>query len=51
MSNRSRVQQLPSGVYVVSIPRALVQALDINKGDLMEWKLEGGKLLLKKARK
>lgn len=49
MSNRVRVQQLPTGLYNVSIPRALVQALRIRKGDVMEWMLEDGKLLLIRA--
>jgi antitoxin component of MazEF toxin-antitoxin module len=51
MSNRVRVQRLPTGVYTVSIPRALVQALDIQKGDEMQWKLQDGKLLLIRVKK
>ena len=36
MSNRVRVQQLPHGLYNVSIPRALAQALRIEKGDVID---------------
>jgi len=37
MSNRVRVQQNPTGVFTASIPRALVQALRMGKGEEMEW--------------
>ena len=46
MSNRVRVQQHPHGLYSVSIPRALVQALRIGKGDVMEWVMVDGNLTL-----
>ena len=51
MSNQIRVQQHPTGQLTVTIPRALAQALGIRKGDVMEWTLEDGKLLLIRARK
>ena len=50
MSNRVRVQQLPHGLYNVSIPRALAQALRIEKGDVMEWVIVDGELMLKRLR-
>lgn len=50
MSNRVRVQQYPTGVLTVSIPRALAQALRIGKGETMEWALEDGDLLLVRVR-
>jgi hypothetical protein len=50
MSNRVRVQQLPNGLYNVSIPRALVQALGIAKGDVMEWVIEDMNLVLKRSK-
>jgi hypothetical protein len=49
MSNRVRVQQLPHGLYNVSIPRALAQALRIGKGDVMEWVRVDGDLVLKRV--
>jgi antitoxin component of MazEF toxin-antitoxin module len=49
MSNRVKVQQLPTGLYNVSIPRALAQALRIGKGDVMEWVIENGDLILKRV--
>ncbi len=44
-----RVQQHPTGVLTVSIPRA--QALRIRKGDVLEWTLEDGKLQLVRWKK
>ena len=49
MSNRVRVQLHPHGLYSVSIPRALAQALRIQKGDVMEWVIEAGELVLKRV--
>ena len=49
MSNRVRVQQLPHGTYSVSLPRALIQALRIGKGDVMEWVIENEDLVLKRV--
>jgi antitoxin component of MazEF toxin-antitoxin module len=49
MSNRVIVQQHPSGQLTISLPRALAQALQIRKGDVMEWRLEDGRLLLMRA--
>lgn len=48
MSNRVRVQQHPTGLLSVSIPRSLAQALRIGKGETMEWVFEGGELVLKR---
>ncbi len=51
MSNRVRVQQHPHGMFSVSIPRALFQALRISKGETMEWVIEDGKLVLNRLGK
>ncbi len=51
MSNRVRVQQHPHGMFSVSIPRALVQALRIEKGETLEWVLEDGRLVLNRLGK
>jgi antitoxin component of MazEF toxin-antitoxin module len=50
MSNRVRVQKHPHGLFSVSIPRALAQALRIKKGDVMEWVIENGDLVLKRVK-
>ncbi|MCJ2540806.1 MAG: AbrB/MazE/SpoVT family DNA-binding domain-containing protein [Candidatus Thermoplasmatota archaeon] len=46
MSNKVRVQQHPTGQLTITFPRVLAQALGIGKGDLMEWLLEDGKLVV-----
>ena len=48
MSNTVRIQQLPQGQFTVTIPRALAQAMGIEKGDRAEWKVIRGDLVLKR---
>lgn len=50
MSNRVRVQRHPKGMLTVSIPRALAQALGIDKGETLEWLLKDGELVLRRSR-
>ena len=50
MSNKVRVQQHSTGLLTVTLPRALAQALRIEKGEVMEWVLEGGELMLKRLK-
>ena len=45
-----RIQQQPQGQFTVTIPRALAQALDIEKGDRAEWKVKDGDLVLRRLR-
>jgi len=47
VSNIVRIQRFPQGQFMVTIPRALAQALDIEKGDEAEWKVKDGDLVLK----
>ena len=51
MSNQVRVQQHSTGLLTVTLPRALAGAMRIKKGDVMEWLLEDGKLLLVRVKK
>ena len=51
MSNKVRVQQHPTGQLTVTLPRVLAQALRIKKGDVLEWLLEDGKLVLARSKK
>ena len=46
MSNKVRVQQYPNGQLIITFPRVLAGAMRIKKGDLMEWVLEDGRLLV-----
>ena len=47
MSNLSRVQVVKSQ-HFVTIPLALAKALGLSKGDMLEWRVEGDALLLRK---
>jgi len=44
-----RVQQLPNGQYVLTIPKA--EALGLRKGEEVQWTLEGDRLVLNRLGK
>lgn len=44
-----KIQQLQGGQLTVSIPGALGTALNLKKGQAMEWKMRNGKLYLERA--
>lgn len=44
-----KIQQLPGGQLIVSIPGALAVALDLRKGQEITWKLDGSRLYLERA--
>lgn len=44
-----KIQQLPGGQLIVSIPGALAVALDLRKGEEITWKLDGARLYLERA--
>jgi len=46
-----RVQQLPNGQYVLTIPKALAEALGLRKGEEVHWSLEGDRLVLNRLGK
>ena len=50
MSNKVRVQQHTTGLLTVSLPRAIAQAKGIGKGDVMEWVLANGDLILRRVK-
>jgi len=47
LSNNVRIQQLPQGQFTETIPRALAQALGIEKGQPAQWVLRDGDLVLR----
>jgi bifunctional DNA-binding transcriptional regulator/antitoxin component of YhaV-PrlF toxin-antitoxin module len=51
MANKVRVQQHSTGLLTVTLPRALAEALRIRKGDVLEWLIEDGRLLLVRVKK
>jgi len=43
----SKVQQLPNGALVITIPKTFAELTSINKGDLIKWELKKNQLILK----
>ncbi len=41
---KTKVQELPGGALIVTIPKALADAVGIKKGSELDWKLEGERL-------
>ena len=44
----SKVQQLPNGALVLTIPKTLAELMKIVKGDCLEWELKDNKIILTK---
>ena len=52
MANRMKVQKTPNEQYIITIPKAFAEALDFEKGTVLEFKLnEKGEIVLKRAKK
>ena len=50
MGNTSTVQQLPNGQIILNVPRAIAQAMNYHKGDIIEFQLHQGKIVLHKKK-
>ena len=37
---------MPNGQFLITIPKALAEALGIRGGEIVEWSVEGGRLVL-----
>jgi AbrB family looped-hinge helix DNA binding protein len=46
MPRKVKVQQMPNDQFMVTIPKALAEALGIHKGEMVEWSVEDGRLVL-----
>ena len=46
MPRRVKVQQLPNDQFVVTIPKALAEAMGIHKGETVQWSFVKGDLVL-----
>jgi len=44
----SKVQQLPNGSLVLTIPKTLAELTKIVKGDILEWDIKNQNIILKK---
>lgn len=42
----SKVQQLPNGALVLTIPKTLAELTKIIKGDVLEWELKENQIIL-----
>ena len=50
MPRRVKVQQLPTGQFVVTIPKAIADAMGIHKGETVQWSFVKGDLVLKQIK-
>ena len=48
MARRVRIQQLPNGQFVITIPKALAEAIWFRKGEEVQWSLEKEGLVLRR---
>ena len=48
MARRVRIQQLPNGQFVITIPKALAEAIGFHKGEEVQWSLEKEGLVLRR---
>ena len=48
MARRVRIQQLPNGQFVITIPKALAEAIGFHKGEEVQWSLERDVLVLRR---
>jgi len=48
MARRVRIQQLPNGQFVITIPKALAEAIGFRKGEEVQWSLEKEGLVLRR---
>ncbi len=39
---------MPNDQFMVTIPKALAEALGFRKGEMVEWSVQGGDLILKR---
>jgi antitoxin component of MazEF toxin-antitoxin module len=51
MPRRVRVQNLPNGQYVVTIPKALAETIGLRRGEEVQWSLRGDELVLRRMSK
>ena len=50
MPRKVKIQKMPNGQFMVTIPKALAEALGIRGGEMAEWSVKGGDLLLKRLK-
>jgi len=43
----SKVQQLPNGALIITIPKTLAELTKIKKGDILQWGIENQNIILR----
>ena len=46
MPRRVKIQSMPNGQFMITIPKALAEALGIRGGEMAEWSVKDGGLTL-----
>lgn len=49
MANQSKIQQMKNDQYLVTIPRAIAEAMRLKKGDTLEWIFVQGDVVIRKV--
>jgi len=49
MANQSKVQQMKNDQFLITIPRAIAEAMRIKKGDSIEWMFVQGDVVVRKV--
>lgn len=48
MANESKIQQMKNNQFLVTIPRAIAEAMRLKKGDSIEWIFSQGDVVVRK---
>ncbi len=46
MARRVKIQSMPNGQFMITIPKALAEALGIRGGEMAEWSVKDDRLTL-----
>jgi bifunctional DNA-binding transcriptional regulator/antitoxin component of YhaV-PrlF toxin-antitoxin module len=46
MPRKVKIQSMPNGQFMITIPKALAEAMGIRGGEMAEWSVQGGRLVL-----
>lgn len=49
MANQSKIQQMKNNQFLVTIPRAIAEAMRLKKGDNIEWMFVQGDVIVRKV--
>jgi len=48
MANQSKVQQMKNNQFLITVPRAIAEAIRLKKGDTLEWMFVQGDVVVRK---